>query len=159
MRRLLLGDRELLRAEAGDAHHAHVAVAPFLRRDPLDQIVAIPLARAAAFRLADAARRTDHMDIAARDEEFGVAGLQRSGPQRRPCRLRRQRRRHVGTLKVLVVDGEGQQRRKFSACLRAIDVDADFDAVAHRRHDVHVAGNRRKCRRAVVSRSRIFRRM
>ena len=115
MRRLLLGDGELLGAEAGNADHADIAVAPRLRRDPFDQIVAVPFARAAAFRFADAARRADHVHIAARDEEFGIAGLHRAGPQRRPGRLRRQRRRHVGALKVLVVDGEGEQCGKFSA--------------------------------------------
>ncbi len=80
MRRLFLGHRKLLGAEAGNADHADFAVAPRLRRDPFDQVVAIPFARAAAFGLADAARRADDMDIAARDEEFGVAGLHRPGP-------------------------------------------------------------------------------
>ena len=159
MRRLFLGHRKLLGAEAGNADHADGAVAPRLRRDPFDQVVAIPLARAAAFGLADAARRADDMDVAARHEEFGVAGLHRPGPQRRPGRLRRQGRGHVGALKVLVVDGEGEQRGKFSGRVGAIDVDADFDAVAHRHHDVHVACDRRKGRLAVVIRFRIFRRM
>ena len=159
MRRLFLGDGKLLGAEAGNADHADLAVAPRLRRDPLDQVVAIPFARAAAFGLADAARRADDMDIAARHEELGIAGLHRPGPQRRPGRLRRQRRRHVGALKILVVDGKGEQRREFAGRLGAIDVDADFDAVAHRHHDVHVACDRGDCRLAVVIRSGIFRRL
>jgi hypothetical protein len=39
MRWRLLGDRKLLGTKAGNADHAHIAVAPILRRDPLDQIV------------------------------------------------------------------------------------------------------------------------
>ena len=142
MWRLLLGDCKLLGAEAGDADHPDIAVAPILRRDPLDEIVAIPFARAPALRLADAARRADDVDVAARDKELSITGFQRAGPQRRPSRLRRQRRRHVRPLKVLVVDGEGQQCGKFSASFRAVDIDADLDAVAHRHHDVDVAGDR-----------------
>src|SRR5579883_3649882 len=69
MRRVLLGGVELLGAEAGNADHADIAVAPRLLRDPLDQIVAVPLAAAAAVRLEDAARRADDVDVAARDEE------------------------------------------------------------------------------------------
>ena len=80
MRRLFLGHRKLLGAEAGNADHADVTVAPRLRRDPFDQVVAVPFARAAAFGLADAARRADDMHVTARDEKFGVAGLHRPGP-------------------------------------------------------------------------------
>ena len=144
MRRLFFGDRKLLGAEAGNADHADIAVAPRLRRDPLDQIVAIPLARAAAFGFADAARRADDVNVAARHEELGVAGLHRPGPQRRPRRLRRQRGRHIRALEILVVDGERQQRGKLSGRVGTIDIDADFDAVAHRHHDVHVARDRGK---------------
>ena len=43
MRRILLGGVQLLRAEAGNADHADIAVAPWLLRDPFDQIVAVPL--------------------------------------------------------------------------------------------------------------------
>ena len=64
--RLLLRRHELLGAEAGNADHADIAVAPGLGRDPFDQIVAVERARAAGFRLADAARIADHMDVAAR---------------------------------------------------------------------------------------------
>src|SRR5215470_10319459 len=56
VRRRLLGDRELLGAKTGNADHADIAVAPILRRDPLDQIVTVPFPRAAALRLADTAR-------------------------------------------------------------------------------------------------------
>ena len=66
MRRLLLGDMELFGAESRDADHADIAVAPWLRGDPLDQIVAVPLPRAAALGFADTARRSDDVDIAAR---------------------------------------------------------------------------------------------
>ena len=51
MRRLLLGDSELLGAEAGDADHADIAVAPWLRRDPLDQVVAVPFAASRRLRI------------------------------------------------------------------------------------------------------------
>ena len=64
-RRLLLGDVELLGAEAGNADHADLAVAPGLPRDPLDQVVAVEFARSTAFRLADGARGADDMHIAA----------------------------------------------------------------------------------------------
>ena len=80
MRGLLLSDVKLLGAEAGNADHADIAVAPGLGGDPFDQVVAVPFARAAAFRLADAARRADHMHVAARGQEMGVAGFLRTGP-------------------------------------------------------------------------------
>ena len=38
-------DVQLLGAETGDADHADVAVAPWLRRDPLDQVVAVACSR------------------------------------------------------------------------------------------------------------------
>src|SRR5215470_12477989 len=56
VRRLELRRHELLGAEAGNADHAHIAVAPGLGRDPFDEIVAVEGARAAALRLPDAAR-------------------------------------------------------------------------------------------------------
>ena len=43
MRRILPGGMELLGAEAGNADHADIAVAPRLLRNPFDQIVAVPL--------------------------------------------------------------------------------------------------------------------
>src|SRR5690348_6098332 len=86
MRRRLFGDLELLGAKAGNADHADIAVAPVPRRDPLDQIVTVPLARAAALRLADAARRADDMHIAARNQKPGIAGFHWAGPQWRPRR-------------------------------------------------------------------------
>src|SRR5206468_526716 len=106
MWRLLFGGMKLLGAESGDANHAHIAVAPGLSGDPFDQIVAVPLARPAALRLPDAARRADHVHITARHQEMRVASLQRAGPERRPCRLRRQPLSYLGTLKVLVVNCE-----------------------------------------------------
>ena len=89
VRRLLLGNMELLGSEAGDAHHPDLAVAPWLRGNPFDQIVAVPLPRTAALRFSDAARRSDDVDVSARHEEVRVAGFKRPGPQRSPCRLRR----------------------------------------------------------------------
>ena len=56
MRRVLLRYEQLLGAEAGNADHSHIAVAPRLLRDPFDQIVAVPLPRAATVGFADAAR-------------------------------------------------------------------------------------------------------
>src|SRR5262249_6164145 len=104
MRWLLLGGVKLLGAESRNADHSDVAVAPGLGRDPFDQVITVPFARAAALRLADPARAPDDMDVAARNEKMRVAGFERSGPQRRPGRLRRERLRHVGSLEILVVD-------------------------------------------------------
>ena len=104
----MLGDRQLLGAKAGNADHADIAVAPVLCRDPLDQIVTVPLARAAALRLADAARRADDVHIAARDKKPGIAGLHWTSPQCRPGRLWRQRFGQIRTLQILVVDRKGQ---------------------------------------------------
>src|SRR5882757_9035208 len=63
MRRLLLGQFELLGGECTDADHAHFAVAPGLTNDPLRQIVAIPFARAPAVRFVHSSRRSDDMYI------------------------------------------------------------------------------------------------
>jgi hypothetical protein len=82
MRRVLPRREQLFGAETGNADHADIAVAPWLLRDPFDQIVAVPLPRAAAVGFADAARRADNVGIAARHEELGVARLERAGPQR-----------------------------------------------------------------------------
>jgi len=81
MRRIELCGHELFGAEAGNTDHPHIAVAPRLRRDPLDQIVTVECARTAAFRFADAARIPDHVDVAARDEKSRIAGFRRPGPQ------------------------------------------------------------------------------
>src|SRR5262249_5770152 len=80
MRRVELGSHELLGAEAGNADHADIAVAPRLRRNPFDEVIAVEGARAAALRFADAAWVADHVHIAARDEEARVPGLRRAGP-------------------------------------------------------------------------------
>ena len=50
MRRILLGGMELLRPESGNADHADIAVAPWLLRNPFDQVIAVPLAASAAVR-------------------------------------------------------------------------------------------------------------
>ena len=81
MWRVLFGNMKLFRTEAGNTDHADIAVAPWLLRDPFDQIVAIPLAASAAVGFENSARRTDDVNIAARDEELGVARLQEPGPQ------------------------------------------------------------------------------
>src|ERR1700683_979523 len=82
MWRLFFGGGKLFGAKTGNSDHAHVAVTPGLHGNPLDQVIAIPLARTAALRLADPTRRTDHMDIASRHEELGIAGLHRPHPHR-----------------------------------------------------------------------------
>ncbi len=154
VRGLLLGDVQLLGAEARDADHADIAVAPGLRRDPFDQVVAVEDARAAAFRLADAARHADDVHVAARNEEARVAGLHRAGPQRRPGRLRRDRVRHLGALEILVVDRERQECWKLFTRVGPVDVDRELDAVAHRHRDVLLADHRVIGRRPVVVRRR-----
>src|SRR5262245_59378215 len=80
VRRGLLGGVELLGAESRNPDHADLAVAPWLRGDPLDEIVAVPLPAAAAFRFAHPTRRADHVDVAARHEEFRIAAFQRPRP-------------------------------------------------------------------------------
>ena len=65
MRRILLGGMKLLRAEAGDADHTDIAVAPWLLCNPLDQVVAVPLAPSAAIGFANSARRANDVNIAA----------------------------------------------------------------------------------------------
>ena len=59
MRRVLPSDKKLLRTKAGYSNHADLAITPWLLSDPLDQIVAVPLPRSAAVRLANAAGRPD----------------------------------------------------------------------------------------------------
>src|SRR6476661_2638566 len=127
MRRLQLRRHELFGAEAGYADHADIAVAPGLGRDPFDEVVAVERARAAGFRLADAARIADHVHVAAPDEETRVAGLGRTGPQHRPGRMGERRLRRFRTLQVLVVNRERQQGRELFGRFRTIDVDRDLD--------------------------------
>ena len=136
MRRLELRRHQLLGAEAGNAHHPHIAVAPGLPCNPFDQIVAVERARAACFRFADAAGVSDHVHVAARDEKARVAGFRRTGPQHRPCRMCQRGLGDVGALQVLVVDREGQEGRELLGRVRAIDIDRDLDAVAHRHEHV-----------------------
>ena len=111
MRRVELRSHELLGAEAGNADHADIAVAPRLRRDPFDEVIAVEGARAAALRFADAARIADHVHVAARDEKARVTGLGRAGPQHRPRGMRQRSLSGFRPLQVLVVDREGEQRR------------------------------------------------
>ena len=79
--RLLARGVKLLGSERADADHADIAVAPGLLRNPLDHVVAVPFARAAVARFEIAARRADHMHIAARYEELRVAGFRVTEPQ------------------------------------------------------------------------------
>src|SRR5262249_4381317 len=136
MRRIELRRHQLFSAEAGNAHHPHIAVAPGLPRNPFDQIVAVERARAAGLRFADAAGISDHVHIATPDEKARVAGLRRTGPQHRPRRMRQRRLGDLGALQVLVVDRESQEGRELVGRVRAIDVDRDLDAVAHRHEHV-----------------------
>jgi hypothetical protein len=136
MRRIELRRHELLGAEAGDAHHPHIAVAPGLSRNPFDQIVAVERARTTPFRFGDAAGISDDVHVATPDEKARVAGFRRTGPQHRPCRMGQRRLGEVGALQVLVVDREGQEGRELVGRVRAIDVDRDLDAVAHRHKHV-----------------------
>src|SRR6201981_4199917 len=78
MRRIELRRHELLGAEAGNAHHPHIAVAPGLPRNPFDQIVAVERARTAAFRFGDAARISNDVHVATSDEKARVAGFRRT---------------------------------------------------------------------------------
>ena len=130
------------------------AVAPRLRGDPFDEVVAIPLSRAAAFRLADAARRPDDMNVSARNQKVGVAGFLRAGPERSPGRLRRNCLGDVGALDILIVDREREQRRQLFGRVGPIDVDADLHPVAHRNIDVCLADHPRICGGTVVLRRR-----
>ena len=136
MRRILFSGVELLGAEARNADHADIAVAPRLLCNPLDKVVAVPLAASTAIGFEDATRRTNDVDIAARDKELGVARLQQARPQRGPCRLGRQRCGDVRSLQVLIVDREREQHRKLLGRVRTIDIDRKVDAVAHRHRDI-----------------------
>ena len=100
----LRGRAPLFAGIAGDADHPDLAVGPWLLRDPLDQVVVVRvLVAIVPFRLGGAPRLRDHMDIAVGDEAARIARLDRTEPERRVGRLRRQDIRDVGPLKVLVV--------------------------------------------------------
>ena len=103
MRRLRRGGEILAPAPVGIADHADIAVAPGLRGDPFDQVVAVaallvvepaPL----ALRAAGAARLRDHMHVAVRHVEAGGAGFDGVAPLRRllldVLGIRRQRQQH-----------------------------------------------------------------
>src|SRR5262249_16243755 len=65
MRWALLGGMKLFGGEGANPDHADIAVAPGLRGDPLDEIVAIPKARTAIAGFTHVSRRPDDMNIAA----------------------------------------------------------------------------------------------
>src|SRR5260221_11427819 len=108
MRRLLLGQFELLGSECADPNHAYIAVAPGLTNDPLDQIIAIPFARTPAVRFVHSSRRSDDVHITPRHKEARVAGLHMTNPQSRPGWLRRKFLRDLRALNVLAVAAECQ---------------------------------------------------
>ena len=77
---ILFSNMKLFRAEAGNTDHTNVAVTPRLLCNPLDEVVAVPLPASAALGLENSTRRTNDVNIAARDKELGIARLQKSRP-------------------------------------------------------------------------------
>jgi hypothetical protein len=125
MRRLLRGGVILAPAPVGIADHPHIAVAPRLRGDPFDQIVAVVLLVRVeeiplSLRKPRAPRLGDDVHIAFRHIEAGGAGLDRVTPVRRLL------------LDVLRIGRHRQQRRITASRDRAIDIDREPDAVEHR---------------------------
>ena len=156
LRRLLAGEVELLGGESADADHPDIAVAPGLLRDPGDDVVAVPFARAAVSRLEVAARRADHMHITARYEEFGITCFRVAEPQRRPGRLRRKTLRQFGSLQLLGMNTKSEENRKPAGDVRAVDIERHLDAVAHRHRDVLVANDPLVLRRPLIVRRRLM---
>ena len=100
----LCGRAPLLAGIAGDADHSDLAVRPRLLRDPFDQIVMVRILVAVmAFGLRRSSRLCNDVDIAIGNESSGIARLDRSEPQRRVGRLRRQDVGNVRPLDILVV--------------------------------------------------------
>jgi hypothetical protein len=129
VRRLRAGGLILAPAEVGIADHADIAVAPRLRRDPLDEIVAVgalllvePLPL--AFGEAAAAALCDHVHVALGDVERGRARLDGVAPVRRLA------------LVVVRVGRARQQRRIAAVLLRRVDIGGKANAVAHGDADV-----------------------
>src|SRR6266700_2109400 len=151
IRWMLPGRMELLGGVSADPDHADIAVTPGLPRDPLDQIVAIPEPRATVAGFPHAARRTDHVDVAARHEKARVAGLHMADPEGRPCWLRRKRSRILGSLNLLAVRGKGKEYGEFARRLGAVHVDNDANSIAHRHGNVALDRDRRVFRHAVIA--------
>ena len=103
-RGLQLGHREV-----ADPQHPDVAVAPGLRRGPLDEVVDVApfLLVEESERAARAARATeirDHMDVATRHPEVGGAGLDETHRRAEILNLARiGRRRHKRGIRAVVI--------------------------------------------------------
>jgi len=129
MRRLRDGSGVLAPAPVGVADHAHAARAPGLRRDPLDEVVAVgalvlveppPL----ALRAARAAPLRDHVHVALGHVERRGARFDRMAPLR------------GFSLDFLQIGRQRQQRRVAALGLRQVDVHREPNAVAHRDVDI-----------------------
>ena len=138
MRRMQVRGHELLGAEAGNADHSDIFIAPGLRRNPFDQIIAVEGTRTAALGFTDAARISDHMHIASRYKETRVACFRGAGPEHGPGRLRQNVLCNLRTLQILVVDRKCEQRRQPLTRLWPIDIDRNLDAVAHRNENIFI---------------------
>ena len=122
--------REPLRGGAvGPAGHDHPAVAPRLRGDPLDGVVAVGFLGAERIELA--AGREPAAHVLAHDRQPGF-----------DRRLGVERRRR-GQREAPVVGGAVQMPPDGRASRRTVDVGAEHDAVAHR--DGHVAIDDHAC--------------
>ena len=94
------------------------------------------------FRLGRAPRLRDHMDIAVGDEAPGVARLDRTEPERRVSRLRRQYIRDVGPLNILIVQRLRIQHWISARRIRAVDIDRKPSTVPHGDTDVPLLDHR-----------------
>src|ERR1700689_2269677 len=150
LRRPLARKMELLRRKGANADHADIAVAPGLSRDPLDDIVAIPFARAAIAGFEIAARRTDHVDGGAQKEKLGISGLRVAKAERRPRRLRRKMLRQFVTLQFLGVHAERKEYGKGTGRVRPVHVDDDVHSIAHAHGHIPVTGDRLVQRRPPI---------
>ena len=134
MRRLHRRSRELSHREVADAEHADIAVAPRLGGDPFDEVVKIlPLLaveqgpRAAG--AAGAAGVDDKVDVAARNEEVGRAGLYEA-------------ERSADVLNLARIRGEGDERRKGAVGVRLEEIGEQRRPVAHGDADIVGAAHR-----------------
>jgi hypothetical protein len=123
MRRLFDGGFQLRHREVTDAEHADVAVAPRLRRHPLDQVVHVT----AFLRIEEterpsgasgAAQVGDHMHVAAGHPEVGGSGLDESG-------------RSAEVLYLAGIRRRGEQRGEAAVGIRAMQVGHQGGAVPH----------------------------
>ena len=133
LRRLLAREMELLRGEGANADHADIAVAPGLLRDPLDDIVAVPFARAAVarFEVSRAAFRSRGHSRAKRKTRCRPLPHGRATASTTTAAAENACGRLV-TLQFLGMHAEGKQHRKPAWRVRPVHVDHDVHAVAHR---------------------------